>query len=68
LRDQLPVGIGEADREIVVLVDIGADRGALDVGVDLIGDRHQCVPDHLERDRVDGESGALMGETVLHGY
>ena len=66
LRDQLSVGVGEPDREVVVLVDIGAERGALDVGVDLVGDRHQAMPDHFERDRVDGEPRILMAGKVLH--
>ena len=52
-----PVGADQADREVVVFVDVGAERRALDVGVDLVGDRHEAVPDHLERDRID--RGAL---------
>ena len=61
------VGIGEPDREVVVLVDVGAERRALDVGVDLVGDRDEAVPDHLERDRIDGERGAVVVGDVLHG-
>ena len=54
LRDQLAVGADEADGEVVVLVDVGRERRALDVGVDLVGDRDEPVPDHFERDRIDG--------------
>src|SRR5262249_1730802 len=46
-----------------VFVDIGAERRALDVGVDLVGDRNEAMPDHFERDRIDGESGV---GSVLH--
>ena len=38
---QMAVGADQADGEIVIFVDIGAERGALDVGVDLIGDRDE---------------------------
>ena len=56
LRDQLAVGSGEAHGKIFVFVNIRAKRRARDVGVDLIGDRHQSVADHFEGDRVDGWS------------
>ena len=46
-----PSASSQADGEIVVFVDVGAERRARDVGVDLVGDRHQAVADHLERDR-----------------
>ena len=54
LRDQLAIGPGEAHGKVFVLVNIRAKRRACDVGVDLIGDRHQSVADHFEGDRVDG--------------
>ncbi len=55
LRDQLALGADQPDGEIVVLVDIGRERRALDVGVDLVGDRDEAVADHFQRDRIDSE-------------
>src|SRR5262249_17766437 len=66
LRDQRAAGVGQPDREIVVLVDVGAECGALDVGVDLVRDRDETVTDHFKSDRVDGERGVGTGD-VLHG-
>ena len=66
LRDQLPVGADEADREVVVLVDIGTERRALDVGVDLVGDRHEAVTDHLERDRIELGRRFFAADDFLH--
>ena len=64
-----PSRVGEADREILVFVDIGAEGGALDIGVDLIGDRDEAVADHLERDRIDGVAArpsARLIASMLH--
>ena len=38
LREQLPAGAGDADGKIIIFVDIGTEGGALDVGVNLVGD------------------------------
>ena len=38
LRNELPVWTRKANGKIVVLVDIGAERGALDVRVNLVAD------------------------------
>ncbi len=53
LGHQLTGGIHQADGEILVFVDIGAERRARDVGVDLIGDADEAVADHLQRDGID---------------
>src|SRR5262249_45372400 len=63
LCDQLSGGIGQPDRKVVVLVDVRAERRALDVGVDLVRDRDETMPDHFERDRINGERRAA---NVLH--
>ena len=68
LRDQLAVGVGQPDGEVVVLVDVGGKRRALDVGVDLIGDRDEAVADHFQRDGIDGEGGMLMCDGILHQF
>jgi hypothetical protein len=49
--------------EVIVLVDVGAERRALDVGVDLVRDRNQAVAEHFQRDRIDGEGAGVF----LHG-
>lgn len=46
------VGVDQSDRVILVLVDVGAERRARDVGIDLISRRNQAVADHLKRDRI----------------
>src|SRR5262249_7661730 len=58
------VGIGKSDREVVVFVNIRAERRPLDVSVDLVGDRHEAMADHFQRDRVDGKGPGAF----LHGY
>src|SRR5262245_2111411 len=53
LRDQLAVGAHQADGEVFVLIDVGAESGARNVGIDLIGDRYEAVADDFERDGID---------------
>ena len=53
LRDRWPSVVDEADGKILIFVDIGAEGGARDIRVDLIGDRDDAVADHFERDRVE---------------
>jgi hypothetical protein len=43
-----------------------AERCALDVGVDLIDDRNEPMPDHFKGDRIDGWSYIQMRGGVLH--
>ncbi len=57
LGDELAFWPGQADGEIVVLVDLGTESGTLDVGIDLVGDRDQAMADHFERDRVHSGGG-----------
>ena len=64
----LPVSVGEPDGEVVVLVDVGGKRRALDVGVDLVGDRDEAVADHFQRDGIDGDGGMLMCDGILHQF
>ena len=54
LRDQLAIRADESDSEVFILVDVGTESRARDVGVDLIGDRNDAVADHFEGDGVDG--------------
>src|SRR5439155_14897493 len=66
LRDQLTIGAGEAHREIVVLVDVRAECRALDIGVDLIGNADEAMPDHFQSDRIDSDRGSLRAGYILH--
>src|SRR5579859_6387031 len=54
LRNKLAVGVDQPDGKVVVFVDVGTERRPFDIGVDLIGDRDQAMPDHFERDGIDG--------------
>src|ERR1051325_3687971 len=53
LADQGAAMVDDADRIVLVLVDVRAERGACDVDVDLVGDRHQPATDHLDGDRIE---------------
>jgi hypothetical protein len=48
------VDADEADRVILIFVNVRAERRARHVGVDLIADRNDAVADHFESDRIDG--------------
>ena len=68
LANQIAVRIDDADRVILILVNIGAERGPRDVDVDLIGDRDKSAPDHFDGDRVDGcQHGILAAKRVNGG-
>src|SRR6185295_13501171 len=58
------------DGKIVVLVNVGRECGALDVGVDLVGDRDKAVADYFERYRIDGESlwARAVGGFLHHDF
>jgi len=53
LRNEFTLRTHEPHRKIFVLVNIGAEGGARNVGIDLIRDRDQTVANHLESDRVE---------------
>ena len=53
LADQVAVRVDDADRIVLVLVDVWAERRARDVDVDFVGDGDKTPPDHLDGDRID---------------
>ena len=53
LADEVAVRVDDADRIVLVFVDVGAERRARDVDVDLVGDGDQAPPDHLDGDRIE---------------
>ena len=53
LADQVAVRVDDADRIVLVFVDVGAERRPRDVDVDLVGDGDKAAPDHLDGDRID---------------
>jgi hypothetical protein len=53
LRNEFTLRTHEPHRKIFVLVNIGAEGGARNVGIDLIRDRDQTVANHLQGDRID---------------
>src|SRR6185437_12294815 len=64
LRDQ-PAGlVRHADGIVLVFIDIGAEGGAGDIGVDLVGDRDDAVSDHFEGDGID----AGRGLSAIHAH
>src|SRR5690606_18549729 len=51
--DQPPLGVDDADRVVLVLVDQGTVGRAGDVQLDLLGDGQQAMADDLRGDRID---------------
>jgi hypothetical protein len=67
LRQQPAVRIDDANRIVLVLIDDRAVSRAGNVGVDLIRDRNQPPPDHLDSDRLGTHvSAARQGTPVDH--
>src|SRR5215475_10416846 len=67
LSDQLAVGAHQADGKVFVLVDVGAESRARDIGIDLIGDRYEAVTDDFERDGIDRALFGVQMNCWIHG-
>src|SRR5215510_11663756 len=55
LGQQLSLNANKADRVVLVFVDVGAECGARHIGVDLIADGDNAMPDHLQGYGIDGD-------------
>ena len=67
LTDEVAVPIDNADRIVLVFVDVGAEGRAGDVDVDLVGDGDKPPPDHLDGDRIDGGSDGRSFRRIKRG-
>jgi hypothetical protein len=53
LGHHLSIGPDKPDGKILVFIDIGAERGARDIGVDLVGDGNNAVANYLQSDGIN---------------
>ena len=67
LRQQFAVGADEAHGVVLVFVDVRAERRARHIGIDLIADGNDAMPDHFQSYRIDRDRFRwLVSRKLIH--
>ena len=66
LGQQLSLGADKAHRVILVFINVRAERRARHIGVDLIADGNNPVPDHFQSYRIDRNPTQWLNSYLAH--